>query len=302
MDQIERQGLVQQLKVEPVVHFLLIALVLYVAYGVLAAPEENERAIFVDSGLLANFVSQRNPELSPADAKNIVANMDKEARSALIADYVRDEVLFREARALGLDRDDYARKRQLINRWEYVNDTLLRDAVEVTDEDVVQWFAEHQTDYRVPARLSFTHVFLSDSGQSSRERAMTLLAKLNEDKVDFNNHGPLGDRFLYHRNYVTRDSDEIAAHFGDAFASEVFQLEVSNSWQGPIASSYGLHLVYVRDHTSAYLPQLREVKKSVKADLIQAKLQMLRQQEYERALGQYKVELDSELGEFKAGT
>ena len=72
-----------------------------------------------------------------------------------------------------------------------------------------------------------------------------------------------GERFLYNRNYVNRDDDEIGSHFGDEFKQQVFAFETGEQWQGPVQSTYGWHLVLLVKNTPAYIPPLEEIAANV---------------------------------------
>ena len=71
-----------------------------------------------------------------------------------------------------------------------------------------------------------------------------------------------GDRFLLPYDYFEKRENELASLFGESFAVQLFALHVG-SWQGPLTSAYGVHVVYVKSRSEAWLPTLAEIRERV---------------------------------------
>ena len=200
--------------------------------------------------------------------------MDNSELKTLTDDYVRGEVLYREALALDLDRNDPIIRRRLMQKMEYLAQGFYDEIEPLTENDLTLFYEAHKEDYRKPASATFTHIFLSndkrESAQSKAE-AESLLAVINNSPVPFDKAGRYGERFLYNRNYVNRDSQEIASHFGQLFEQKLFDLRpallmTDAQWQGPLSSNYGWHLVLLTKKVESFVPALAEISGVVLAD------------------------------------
>ena len=130
---------------------------------------------------------------------------------------------------------------------------------------VEEYYARHAERYRRPGRTTFDHVFLSgDSRADPAGDALVLLGGLRAG--DDGGWQRMGDPFMLARGYADRSDREIAGLFGRAFADAVSELPVGG-WNGPVESTYGVHLVRVNGRAAARAPALGEVRGRVFADL-----------------------------------
>lgn len=261
---------------EPLVQFLAIGLVLFGGERVLNADSyaDSHYKILVDDKVLIQFLQQQAKKFKPEQAIQALAAMDNSELKTLTDDYVRGEVLYREALALDLDRNDPIIRRRLMQKMDYLAQGFYDEIEPLTETDLTSFYETHKEDYRRPASATFTHVFLSndkrESAQSKAE-AESLLAVINNRRVPFEKAGRYGERFLYNRNYVNRDSQEIASHFGQLFEQKLFDLRpalpmTDAQWQGPLSSNYGWHLVLLTKKVESFVPALAEISGVVLAD------------------------------------
>ena len=189
---------------------------------------------------------------------------DQELRG-LLDHAVREEILYREALRLGLERDDTIVRRRLAQKMTF----MLEDGTAVpapADAEVEAYHATHVEQYREPGRTTFAHVFLSDDRRADPlgdARALLQDVRAREDET----WRQLGDAFMLLREYADRTDQELAELFGGDFASAVTQLAVGD-WHGPIRSAYGTHLVRVMSRTEPRAPAFVEVRDRVVEDLI----------------------------------
>ncbi len=196
--------------------------------------------------------------------------MPEDELDRLIADNVREEAMHREAKALGMDKNDYIIKRRMIQSIEFITDGFVTAAVDVSDEDVSAYYEANREDYYVSPFVTFTHVFF-DGERHSRDEAFGLakakLSELNEQQVPFSDAPRHGDRFHYFVNYVERDPQFVASHFGAPMAEQVFALDPDDAtWHGPFESEYGLHLVLLTRKAEGRYPDLAEIEAGVRDD------------------------------------
>lgn len=261
---------------EPLVQFLAIGLVLFGGERALNADSyaDSHYKILVDDKVLIQFLQQQAKKFKPEQAIQALAAMDNSELKTLTDDYVRGEVLYREALALDLDRNDPIIRRRLMQKMDYLAQGFYDEIEPLTENDLTSFYEAHKEDYRQPASATFTHVFLSndkrESAQSKAE-AESLLTVINNRRVPFEKAGRYGERFLYNRNYVNRDSQEIASHFGQLFEQKLFDLRpalpmTDAQWQGPLSSNYGWHLVLLTKKVESFVPVLAEISGVVLAD------------------------------------
>ncbi len=280
---------------DPLIYFLLFGFGLFVLFDVVASDEAayDSRVINVDRDALLTFVQYRLRAFEPRAAAARLDNMPEDELDRLIADYVREEALHREAQALGMDKNDYIIKRRMIQSIEFITDGFVTAAVDVSDEDVSAYYEANREDYYVSPFVTFTHVFF-DGERHSRDDAFglarTKLAELNEQQVPFSSAPGHGDRFPYFVNYVERDPQFVASHFGVPMAKQVFALDPDDAtWHGPFESEYGLHLVLLTRKAEGRYPDLTEIEAGVRDDAERDAIAALKDKAIQAIVDTYEV-------------
>ena len=257
---------------DPLVHFLAVGLGLFALFEFVASDEAayDSKIINVDREALMTYVQYRGRAFEPQAAAARLDNMPEEELEQLINDYVREEALHREAKALGMGKNDYIIRRRMIRSIEFITDGFITAAIEVGDDDVAEYYEANREDYYISPFVTFTHVFI-DGERRSRDEAYSVanakLEELNEDQVQFSDAPRHGDRFPFVVNYVERDPLFVARYFGPGMARAVFELEPNGSaWRGPYESEYGLHLVMLTKKVEGRYPELAEIESVVRGD------------------------------------
>jgi hypothetical protein len=137
-------------------------------------------------------------------------------------------------------------------------------AVEPPVDELKAYLDAHADRYRAPATISFRHVFVSRDrhGEGTSAEAARLYEELNAGA----DAGRLGDPFLQGSAFSRRTAKDVEATFGAAFAEGVFAAK-EGAWAGPIASSYGAHLVFVSERAEGSAPPLAAVLELVRDDV-----------------------------------
>lgn len=171
------------------------------------------------------------------------APLPQELRGLLDA-RVREEVLYREALSVGLDRNDAVVRRRMVQKMELLTEDLALLA-DPTEDELRTFYDENLDDYRVPSRVSFSHVYFNTDrrGDASEEDARRVLAELRAETPPPTRAPERGDSIMIEYDFPLATPDELRRVFGTRFADAVFELEPG--WQGPVVSGYGLHLVHV---------------------------------------------------------
>jgi len=269
---------------EPLLHFLLLAAAIFVANGLVAKRSSGEPGkIVVTQGQLASLVEgfTRTWQRPPTS----------EELEGLVRDRVRDEVYYREAMALGLDRDDTVIRRRLRQKMEFVSDDIAAQT-EPTDADLTAYLRAHPDGFRVEQRVTFRQVYLNPEkhGENLGRDAARLLAQLNhlDDKGDVS---ALDDSFLLEHQFAALRTSVVATQFGEAFAAQLSGLPPGR-WWGPVESGYGAHLVFVSERTEGRLPALAEVRDEVRREWENAQRLEANERFYQERAKHYTVTID----------
>lgn len=279
---------------EPLFIFVLFSAVLYGIF--LAQKPVPENTIIVSEAKLQEFYQYKRQSFGLPAIANKLEVMSTEERNALTEDFIREEVLVREARRMGLDAGDFIIRQRLIQKLEFLADTQA-DIPQKAAALVSDWYETHREEYRQPAEISFVHIYFAakpDENTDPEKEAEIALLALNSDPsfTTTDISAGLGDRFVYHKSYQRKSQTDIAAHFGEGFASAVFGLSTNEAWQGPLASRHGYHLVRVVNKTDATIPTLVEVREKVLFDLKLSLTEAARQEHADRLRKKYTVIYD----------
>ena len=269
---------------EPLVHFVALALGLFVLYQTInpQAGRQDDGEIFVTRSDLLTYMQYRAKTFDSEHFEQIYESLSEEERGRLIEEYVRQEAMYREALALQLNKNDYVAKQRLIQQLEFIAQDFFDNGVSLPDGQLEAYFEAHASNYVEPAKLTFTHVFFSSALHGPAEAdafAMQELNILNAGPTPFHEAMRHGDRALFNVNYVQKDIEIVASHFSPEMADALFELEPSDTvWRGPFQSAYGSHLVLLIDNMPARTPALSEIRGRVHADaLAELKRERLRE-------------------------
>ena len=224
---------------DPLVHFFAVGVALF-AFVSLVAPTAQQDQILVDRQALLTFLQYRAKAFEPAAAASMLDKMPENERSQLISGFIREEALYREAMALGLDDGDYVIRKRMIQKLEFMLEASRLPFVPNAKERH-DYYIHNKHDYSVPASATFTHVFISskvEGPEQAQSKAAQLLSQLRYEKASFTDALKHGDRFLYHTHYVQQPFENVKNHFGVRAANSIFSGEFPlNEWHGPILSS-----------------------------------------------------------------
>ncbi|MEO1955084.1 MAG: peptidylprolyl isomerase [Gammaproteobacteria bacterium] len=177
--------------------------------------------------------------------------------SAIINQLVDEEILYREALNLGLDKNDIIIKRRLAQKIGF----LKQEEVEpLTNKEIEEFFNNNKPNYLVPKQYTFTHIYFN-TDRDGNNRALKAFKDWKEI-----GELPYGDPFLLGKNFSLKTSKEVARAFGENFAEEIKKVSVNN-WFGPLKSSYGSHLVFINSVVEERMPELKEVRVQLISDL-----------------------------------
>lgn len=257
---------------EPLVHFLLAGAALFVLLGRGGDAGPDDFRITVDEAEIARLTAtweqtwQRPPTRDELDG--------------LIDDFVREEILYREALRLGLDEDDTVIRRRLRSKMEFLA-RAEAESVMPEDTELQAWLDNNAARYAAGTRTSFEQIYLGAAGDGAAE-----LARLRAGA----DPATLGEPLPVRRSMERAARAEIAREFGAAFATALDPLEAGD-WQGPVQSGFGSHLVRISAREAGEAPRLADVRSQVESDWRTATMDEREEDAYRALRERYTVEI-----------
>jgi hypothetical protein len=243
---------------EPLVHFLLIGAGLFVLYSLLNRGERDAPLDIVVS-------EARVEALAENFARTWMRPPTAQEMRGLIDDYVAEEVYYREAVAMGLDRDDLVIRRRLRQKMEFISADVAA-ATPPTDAQLQAYLEQHAEKFLMPPRLAFRQVYFSTGsrGEGAAHDAEKLLAELGAGRGPAD---PLeaGDPTLLPPTMEAAAPQDIADAFGREFAAAIEEAPLGQ-WSGPIPSGFGMHVVKVDRREAGAAPTLAEIRPLVQRE------------------------------------
>jgi peptidyl-prolyl cis-trans isomerase C len=278
---------------EPLLHFLAAGAFIFMLIGWIGSRVSDDRTIRLTRDDLLDFAQAQAQVYAAPAFDRMLETMPGEQRRRLIHTATLQEALYREGQAIALDRADPLIRQRIVQQMRFLVADEAAAGVVVGDAEVGEYYRAHGEDYRIPATVSFTHVFFSaaERGAAAEGLARAELQRLRAAQVPFEQAARHGERFLYQTNYIDSDQGLIASHFGAELARRLFAAHPSPRWQGPFRSDYGWHLVLLRQRSDARLPPLAAVRDRVRDDALAAKRARLADAALDRVLASYRVEL-----------
>ena len=270
---------------EPLLHFLLIGLVMFAVYNA-RHPNSGQGDRLSRIELTADDLRQ----LEMAWAAKWQRPPGPEELRNLVAAKVREEILYREGLALGLDKEDTIVKRRLAQKVEFLSEDVstMRDP---GVKELKAWFEKNASHFALPSRVTFRHLYFSCDrrGERSSIDANRALAKLAGQPADSPATMNLADPFMYQSYYADRTPEYVANVFGTKFAQALSQLKPAASWQGPIESGFGWHLVWVDSLTPGRVPDFEAVEQEVKNEWVAEQRAEARRKAFETMKTRYEI-------------
>jgi hypothetical protein len=278
---------------EPLFHFLILGALLFALNNVVGDSSSTD----ADNSIV---ISDTEVEWMQSTWNKKWGRMPTEDElQGLIESYIREEVLYREGLAMGLDKNDTIIRRRLATKMEFLAKDI-GQIIEPTELELQEYFKWNLDRYMDPAKVSFSHIYFNlDNRENALGDAQIVLEKLRKKETVSTEDWQLGDSFMLHYDYALKTQAEVMQLFGSQFAEAVFQLP-PDGWQGPIESGYGLHLVYIKDVVAAREPLLDEVRDKVKNDLVSERRTDSFETFYKSLRDKYEIEIKTTLLKDKA--
>ena len=258
---------------EPLLHFLLLGAALFALYAALSdAPAT---------------VQPTRIEVTEADVARLAAQFEAtwrrpptaQERAALVDEFVREEILVREARALGLDRGDAVVRQRLAQKMQFLAESAA-EAVEPTDAELQAHLEAHPERFRRQAAVALEQVFFGADGGAAQDGLAALRAGAAP--------GDVGVPSLLPPALSLSPKSVVDGTFGAGFFDRAAALD-PGVWTGPVESAFGLHAVRVTQAAPAELPPLAAIRESVVRDWRAARRAELSEERFEALAARYEV-------------
>jgi peptidyl-prolyl cis-trans isomerase C len=268
---------------EPLCQFLLIGAGIYLLYALSAGREvqDDPRVIVVSAGEIQALSDQwRSAWKRPPTSDEL---------AGVIRDHVRTRILFREAEAMELDQGDIVIQRRLAQKVELLAQSLVMPE-EPSEETLKAWFATNADQFAQADRYTVTHIFFDPDKRedTTLDDAAAVLAELNSLAELPDTYTDYGDRFMLQNYYPDRTELELRKLFGAGFVQQVTTLE-AGTWQGPVLSGYGTHLVLVNEVKRSPKPEYEAIQEQVRQQWMASQVEELSQRFINSIIERYEI-------------
>lgn len=252
---------------EPLIHFLGAgaAIFLILAWqGEEADPASRTIAVTREDRARLSLQWERTTGRIPTDAE----------LDALTERFVREEVLYREALRLGLDRDDAVLRKRLANKMDYLAESMAETA-QVSDATLADWLSQHPERFAPEVRYSFEQRYFAEEAS-----ARAALAS-----------GTPGEAISLPASLENAPRREVEERFGRELRARLDSLSVGGRWQGPVPSGFGWHLVRLTARNAGAAPPLADIREAVETDWRAATKARRKDEAYRLLLASYEVDI-----------
>jgi peptidyl-prolyl cis-trans isomerase C len=270
---------------EPLFHFLLLGgLIFFVASFVYNKNRKDERTIVISNEKIGNII--RLYTITAGAPPN------KTQLDAMIEDYIREEVFYRESLKMRLDKDDEIIRRRLSQKMEFLQSDLSVVAPP-SQKQLEDFYHSHPENFRDSGSVSFTHIYFSTDNKGvdeAQRKALMVKAKLiNSGKT----RAPeLGDPFSLQFDYTGQNKLDIVQLFGQKPIGDSLFESPLNQWIGPVESGYGWHLIRIYERKPASIPVFENVKDKVRDEYISTMKDSLNKVVFEKLKRRYTIQRD----------
>jgi len=263
---------------EPLFLFFFFGFLLFFVYTRISnLVEQKNRQIIVNAGQIELLAETFTKTWNRTPTKDeLVSQIDN---------YVMDEIFFKEAVAMGLDKTDQAVKRRMRQLMEMMLDDFA--SVYPSEDQLQKYLSEHPDEFRRDPRISFRHIHFQ---MGDRQNAMDLLAGLQDGSVRAENYS--GSMVMIPDRFTDESRQEIKRLFGDLFTNRIFDLD-EGIWQGPVESAYGWHLVNTGQRTEGKVPELNEIWDQVEREWSFDMRRRIKEEQYQKMRESYQITIEN---------
>ena len=271
--------------VQPIIHFLVIGLLVFVITDWRQNSLENASTDIQ----ISEATVMRLGKLWEARYKRLPTD---DELGLLIEDHVKEEIFYREALKLGLDKDDVIIRRRLAQKYSFLS-SIEEESNTPNKATLKAWYELNADKYKKPNLYSFSHIFFKQ-GREAEPRAVLLLKNFQSSPTKQDSWAEYGDVFMLERQFHYQTQKEVFDTFGHGFAIAVVKNGDTGVWVGPYNSVFGTHLIKVSKHQHGFLPPLQRIRDKVLKDYVSSAQDRSAMTTYQSLRAQYDVSLPVE--------
>ena len=265
---------------EPFFHFLLLGVGLFAVYSVVnkGDVEVEDTAIVVSEGRIRQLITifEKTWQRAPTEQE----------LQGLVDDFILEEIYYRKAVAMGIDRNDTIIRRRLRQKVEFLNDDAA-SLVQPTDDELTDYLEQNPESFRRPPSYSFRQIYFNPEKHGSDPQAWIAQQKEALNQGD----DVAGDPSLLAEEFQEADARTIDGTFGYGFSAQLDELDVGQ-WSGPISSGLGMHVVQLEKRVPGSLPELEQIRSQVVREWSNSLRLETRQKINEALREQYQVTIE----------
>jgi hypothetical protein len=264
---------------EPLLHFFVLGALLFALYGWLQgglnkAPDEIVVTRGQQQALTTQFLATWQRKPTPEEMQGLVDG------------WVREEIMYREGLAMGLERDDPVIRRRIGQKLSFVTDG--EAPAPPSAAELQGWLDAHPDKYEIEGRFSLRQVFFDPQLHGQKLLVDVAAAKRALEA----GRAVAGDPTMLQAQLKDSTVSDLQKSFGDDFVLALKGVPIGG-WQGPLRSEFGLHLVQLSATTPGRTATLEEARGEVERDLLQDRTSQASAAYYEKLRARYKVRLDA---------
>ncbi|MEX0941700.1 MAG: peptidylprolyl isomerase [Pseudomonadales bacterium] len=195
---------------------------------------------------------------------------------SLVEHWIKEEVFYREALRLQLDKGDTIIRRRLVQKLNFIAE----DIPEPNQKTLQKYYQDNQSRYQLPALYTFSQIYFPHHNIEALRVARQQLFGNERDWRE------LGEPGMLQETYSMRSKREIASTFGDEFAERIEGLKTGD-WQGPVPSIFGLHFVRITKRQAVESASYSEIERQVLNDFLHDQRQTANNEYYQHLLESY---------------
>ena len=274
---------------EPLLHFFILGCLLFFFMN-----DSEDRSAVVKKEIVISL--NQLSQLSSSWREKRDTPPTKKELDTLITFYVEDEILYREALRLGLDRDEPLIKKILVNKMKYIASDGV-DLSKVSDKELHHFFKTHKERFSAPSeKISFSHIYFNPTKDIKYTEHANELFSAIKGQSYLENTCKQGNTFYGGKHFTNVTKKELREYFSQTFIEDIFHLDVKK-WSQPINSAYGRHIIYVHQREESKNLEYKDVEQSVKdAWLIDANANAYKRL-YQRLKKEYHIVIETDQNE-----
>lgn len=268
---------------EPLFHFLLFGILIFIFYAFVSPDESGESDIIIDDDRIEHIIALHKLEFKkePSDDELL----------SLLKSNIRQEIFYREALRLHLDENDDVVKGRLAQKMEFLNNDLTAIDTEVSNVDLTAFYTKNKEKYRTKSAYTFYQIaFSKKNHENPNEAAIQALQEANNVPVE--KMRDKGDELALSFSYSDMSKEAVEYELGKDIANTLDEAPL-NQWLGPLQTKYGEHLVFLIDRAEPTIPELKTIERKVASDFAAAKELEVQNDMYQELKSQYTIQVET---------